>query len=90
MYLLIGLQVTAGIGIAATAPYVVRSFGVLPLSSLAADNEDWYEAFEEMHEMVAFGLLVLAGIHIAAALYHHFIARDVVLRRMWPRAKMPE
>lgn len=90
LYLLIGLQVTAGIGIAATAPYVVRSFGIIPLSDLAGDNEDTYEAFEEMHEMVAFALLILAGVHIAAALYHHFIAKDIVLRRMWPRAKIPE
>ncbi len=89
LYLLIALQVIAGIGIAATAPYVVRSFGILPLSSLAADDIHIYRAFKETHEMVAFALLVLAGAHIAAALYHHFIAKDIVLRRMWPAAKLP-
>jgi cytochrome b561 len=27
---------------------------------------------------------VVAGVHIAAALYHHLIRRNGVLRRMWP------
>ncbi len=88
LYLLIGVQVIAGIGLAATAPYVVRSFGMIPLSELAADDKAWFGVFHEMHEIGATGLFLLAGLHIGAALYHHFIARDVVLRRMWPGAKL--
>ncbi len=89
LYLLIGVQVSAGIGISATAPYVVRSFGLIPLSDIAADDRAWFGIFREMHEIGATGLFVLAALHIGAALYHHFIAKDVVLRRMWPRAKLP-
>ncbi|MBK4738777.1 cytochrome b/b6 domain-containing protein [Noviherbaspirillum pedocola] len=29
-------------------------------------------------------LLVLIGLHVAAALYHHFIRHDTILRRMLP------
>ena len=88
LYFLIGIQIIAGIGLAATAPYVVRSFGLIPLSDIAADDKAWFGIFHEMHEIGAYGLFLLAGMHIGAALYHHFIAKDVVLRRMWPRDKL--
>ena len=32
-------------------------------------------------------LLVVTAIHIAAALYHHFVLKDGVLRRMLPFSK---
>lgn len=35
------------------------------------------------HGYLALGLLALVGLHIAAALYHQFIRRDHLLRRMW-------
>jgi len=28
-------------------------------------------------------LLIVSGIHAAAALYHHFIMKDGLLKRMW-------
>ena len=33
-----------------------------------------------------YGLLVLVGLHVAAALYHYFVRRDGVLQRMRPGA----
>lgn len=36
-----------------------------------------------VHEYLAYGLMALAGVHAAAALKHHFLDRDVTLRRMW-------
>ncbi|VVC76825.1 hypothetical protein AQUSIP_21520 [Aquicella siphonis] len=41
-------------------------------------------AFEYVHEPLAVVLIVLISIHIIAALYHHFIKRDDILRRMLP------
>lgn len=38
-----------------------------------------------LHEFCAFALLGVAGLHAAAALWHHAIARDATLARMtWP------
>ncbi len=90
LYLLVAVQVVAGIGVSATGSYVVRSFGLIPLSDLAADDKAWSGVFYEMHEIGATALFLLAGLHIAAALYHHFIAGDVVLRRMWPGARLQD
>ena len=37
----------------------------------------------QMHGLVSTLLLGLIGLHLAAALYHQFILRDGLLRRMW-------
>jgi len=37
------------------------------------------------HGVAANGILILAGLHAAAALAHHYLLRDDVLRRMLPR-----
>lgn len=41
-------------------------------------------AWGEVHEVAANLLLVLVGLHVAAALFHHFVLRDGLLRRMLP------
>lgn len=38
----------------------------------------------DAHTVLAWAMLAVIGLHFAAALYHHFILRDGVLRRMWP------
>lgn len=53
------------------------------------------EAMLRVHHTLAWTLLVLVSIHVLAALYHHIVLRDDVLRRMlpWPvrlRGSNPE
>lgn len=62
-------------------------FGVLPLPDLVGKNEGLGEILEEVHEALNFTLLGLVAVHVAAALKHHFIDRDDVLRRMSLRSK---
>lgn len=38
----------------------------------------------EWHELAANTVLIVAGVHAAAALFHHFVLRDPTLRRMLP------
>jgi cytochrome b561 len=40
-----------------------------------------------MHEAAADALMVMVVLHVIAALWHHFIQRDSVLRRMWLRGQ---
>ena len=42
------------------------------------------EQLEEVHEVLFNILVILAALHLAAALKHHFFDRDDVLRRMLP------
>lgn len=44
-------------------------------------------AFKELHEILGNVLLALATFHVLAALKHHFVNRDDVLRRMLPRGR---
>ena len=55
--------------------YIPSPFGVDPALG---------EAMKIVHRGLAITLLVLVSVHFAAAIYHHFILRDDVLRRMLP------
>ena len=39
------------------------------------------------HQIVAYALLALIALHAAAALFHHFVRRDDVLKAMLPRSR---
>lgn len=62
----------------------VSFFGLFNLPELVGRNEDLSDALGELHEMGAWIFIGLIGLHAAAALGHHFIARDNVLRAMIP------
>ncbi len=57
------------------------------LNQLANElRHDYAEVLEEAHEWLAWSMAALLGLHVAAALKHHFIVRDDVLLRMAPKA----
>lgn len=64
----------------------VTLFGLLALPELAAPRARWALTAGDIHGLLMWVLLALIGLHAAAALYHHFIRRDGVLRRMLPVA----
>jgi cytochrome b561 len=37
-----------------------------------------------VHSWIAILIIGLVSLHIFAALYHHYIKKDNVLKRMWP------
>jgi cytochrome b561 len=59
-----------------------RVFWLLPWPNVVPPNEALGEAAEELHEALAVALVLVLLVHVAAALRHHFILRDDVLRRM--------
>jgi cytochrome b561 len=86
LYLLILLQPLSGWLMASAAGAPVAMFG-LPFPALLGANHDLHEALEEVHELLFDVLLVVALVHVAAALYHHFVLKDGVLRRMLPYSR---
>lgn len=64
--------------------YQTVYFGVLPLPDLLDKNTELGEALAEVHELLGWLLAGLVALHVAAALKHHFVDRDGVLRRMLP------
>lgn len=65
-------------------------FGVLPIPDLIGKDKELAEVLKLVHRGLAYGLGVVVVAHIAAALKHHFVDRDDVLKRMLPERKLPE
>ena len=59
-------------------------FGLFNLPSILPADQALANRILGVHGLLAQILGLLAAVHIAAALYHRFIRRDGVLRRMWP------
>jgi cytochrome b561 len=64
----------------------VFDFGLFKWDPGVAKNRAIFHPTEDLHGYLAYALFALAGIHALAALWHHFIRRDGVLLRMWPRS----
>ena len=62
----------------------VDVFGILTLPAIAAPRAHWALTAGDIHIYLMWTLAVLIGLHAAAALYHHFLRHDGVLRRMLP------
>lgn len=60
-------------------------FGLFKVPALIARNRDAFEFWQQTHEWLAWSLMALIAVHLAAALKHHLIDRDHTLRRMLPR-----
>lgn len=64
--------------------FPVSWFGIVTLPDLVGPDRAVYEWLHAAHGIAANALGVLALIHMAAALKHHFVDRDDVLLRMLP------
>lgn len=56
----------------------------IPLPHVAHPDRGFSHVLENIHEDFGNILMYLAAIHAVAALFHHFVQRDNVLRRMLP------
>ena len=64
-------------------------FGVLPLPDLLDKNKELGETLNLVHRYLNYLMIAIISAHIGAALKHHFIDKDDILRRMLPaRRKM--
>ncbi len=62
----------------------VSFFGLILLPTLIPADHATMKFLEEVHKYLAYGLIATIVLHLAAALKHHFINRDNVLKRMLP------
>ncbi len=88
LYLLLIALPVVGLVAAWTKGRTVGIFG-LPLPSPFAVNVGFAKQLEEVHEVLAHGLMMLAGVHAVAAIYHHLLLKDATLARMVPMLKAP-
>lgn len=82
------LCVTPLLGIASRlwnpAPW---NFLGIPLPHVPVPDRHFGHAIEDIHGTFGNVLMYLAALHAVAALFHHFVQRDNVLKRMLPPAR---
>jgi cytochrome b561 len=59
-------------------------FGVLPLPDLLEKDKELAHLLQEVHESLNYLLLFLLAGHVGAALKHHWVDKDDILKRMLP------
>ncbi len=59
-------------------------FYLVPIPMLASDNAAAGKTIDGLHQAMEWKLLVVIGIHVAAALVHIFVYRDRIMQRMLP------
>ena len=86
LYLL--LLAEAGLGFAfrwgAGRPMEFFGLGIPPL--IGEMGRPLRHELREFHEWIGWAIIVIAAVHAAAALYHHYLLKDRVLKRMLPRS----
>ena len=66
----------------------VNFFGLFDLPNLISPNPHMADLYFQAHSILGYVFAVLIGLHVAAALHHHFIVKDDVLRKMLPFIKI--
>ncbi|MBM3537196.1 MAG: cytochrome b [Alphaproteobacteria bacterium] len=82
LYALLILQPLLGWAGTSAYPAPVPFFGLFDLPPLVTADRALSDQLLHWHRMTGLALAGLASLHVAAALYHHFVRRDRVLLRM--------
>ncbi|MDX2202120.1 MAG: cytochrome b/b6 domain-containing protein, partial [Hyphomicrobiaceae bacterium] len=67
--------------------YDARDVFGFTIPALTAKDQEFSEVVFIWHKLGAIALLLLAGLHVAAALMHYLVKKDGVLARMLPAAR---
>jgi cytochrome b561 len=86
LYALLVAVPAAGITLQFARGHAVPIFGLWAIPSPWVADRAFAHKVGEAHELMANALLILAALHMAAALWHHWVLRDRTLTRMLPRA----
>ncbi len=89
LYLLIFAVPLSGYFYSLAAGVPVVYLGIIPLPVLIEANAEWKPGLKLLHYSLNMLLLAGVGLHVLAALKHHFIDRDGVLKRMLPGKSTP-
>ena len=84
LYVLLFAQPISGWLMTSAQGLQVSWFGFFQLPDLVHRNSGLFETLKSTHDNLALALYLIVFLHVAAALKHHFVSKDDVLRRMLP------
>jgi cytochrome b561 len=90
LYVLLIVEVGLGVATQWVKGRPLSFFGLGIPSPLAALARPDRQQVQEVHNWVAWTIIIVAAGHALAALYHHYALRDRVLGRMFPPARRSE
>jgi cytochrome b561 len=82
LYALILAQPIVGYIMTSAYPAPVPFFGLFNLPAIWPENRALSTQLSAVHLYLGIAIVVVAGMHIGAALYHHFVRKDRILMRM--------
>jgi cytochrome b561 len=85
---LLGMPMTGWL-MSSAAGRAVSFFGLFTLPDLVGQDKALGGIFRETHEILSDFLMAAIALHVAGALKHHFIDKDITLKRMLPFVKVP-
>jgi cytochrome b561/polyisoprenoid-binding protein YceI len=88
LYLLLFLTPLAGWAMSSAKNFHVSWFGWVQLPDLIGPSDAAFRFLDGTHSALAWSLGALAVLHALAALRHHFMLHDDVLRRMLPFTRL--
>ena len=89
LYIVLCAQVSVGVMLASTTrtEFIALGYGInYSAFDLVADH--WHDTLLSFHISLYWTIVALVTLHTAAALKHHFIDKDDILRRMLPFARL--
>jgi cytochrome b561 len=84
LYLLLVIDPILGWANASARDFTITVFGIVALPHIVPAKSAIGMQAGDVHTWLGWALLVLIGLHVAAALYHNFVRHDRVLQRMLP------
>jgi cytochrome b561 len=87
LYALLVVQAGLGWTIGWSAGHPIHFFGIGIPGPFDGFDRPFRHELREIHEKVGWAIIILAGGHALAALYHHYFLKDRVLGRMLPLAR---
>jgi cytochrome b561 len=84
LYVLLFAMPITGWLMSSARGFPVSWFGLVQLPDLVPKSRAWFDVMVQTHHALSFALYAVVLLHVAAALKHHFVLQDDVLRRMLP------
>ncbi|MEK6746891.1 MAG: cytochrome b [Pseudomonadota bacterium] len=84
LYVLMFAMPITGWLMSSAAGFPVSVFGMFVMPDLILPDKEFGHDMNELHSILAWGLMGLIALHFLAALLHHFYYRDNTLTRMLP------
>jgi cytochrome b561 len=86
LYVLLVVQAALGLAFRWAQGHQVEFFGLPIPGPFGQLDRPFRRQLHELHEWAGWAIIIIALLHGLAALYHHYVLKDRVLRRMLPSA----